>query len=244
VGALLAGAVLLARASMEESPEYERQRATGTVPQRPVHHALTRQRTGIARGFAISALGSITYYVGIGYVPTFLTSVGEMSEGLSLWLSTLAALAVIAVTPLVGMLSDRIGRRPVLIAVAVAGAILPVTMFALMAGGGFWTALGGALVLALLGGAVSAVGAVATAELLSGEARLTGLAFGVTSATALFGGITPWAAQALIAATGWASAPGAMIAVVAAVILPVLWHIPEPAPGATARRQKFGLGQV
>ena len=63
----------------------------------------------------------------------------------------------------------------------------------------------------------------------------TGLAFGVTSATALFGGITPWAAQALIAATGWALAPGAMIAVVAAVILPVLWYIPETAPGVARR---------
>ena len=233
VGALLAGAVLAARANMEESPEYERQRASGTVPKRPLHHALTQQRLGIARGFSISALGSITYYVGIGYVPTFLTSVGAMSEGMSLWLSTLAALAVIAITPLVGMLTDRTGRRPVLIAVAVAGAILPITLFSMMAGGGFWAALGGALLLAFLGGAVSAVGAVATAELLSGEARLTGLAFGVTSATALFGGITPWAAQALIGATGWPLAPGAMIAVVAAAILPVLWYIPETAPGVT-----------
>jgi MHS family proline/betaine transporter-like MFS transporter len=76
------------------------------------------------------------------------------------------------------------------------------------------------------------VGAVATAEQFSGEARLSGLALGVTSATALFGGITPLVAQVLLERTGWPAAPGAMIAVVALAILPVLWRIPETAPRA------------
>ena len=58
----------------------------------------------IARGFAISALGSITYYVGITYVPSFLTSAGALTERERLWLSTVAAVAVIVVTPLIGWL--------------------------------------------------------------------------------------------------------------------------------------------
>jgi MHS family proline/betaine transporter-like MFS transporter len=80
---------------------------------------------------------------------------------------------------------------------------------------------------------------VATAEQFSGEARLSGLALGVTSATALFGGLTPWVAQNVLEATGWPAAPGAMIAVVALVILPALWRIPETAPamGWTQRVQ-------
>lgn len=239
VGAALAGGVLLARAAMDESPEYERQRAAGTVPTNPLRHAVTHQRAGIARGFAISALGSISYYVGITYVPAFLASTGAVGEGAGLALSTVAALAVIVVTPLVGALTDHVGRRPVLIGVAIAGAVLPITLFTLMASGGVWPALIGAVVLACLGGAVSAVGAVATAEQFSGEARLSGLALGVTSATALFGGLTPWVAQNLLEATRWPAAPGAMIAVVALVILPVLWRIPETAPamGWTPRAQ-------
>ncbi len=230
VGAGLAGAILLARSVMEESPEYEMHRDAGRLPESPLRHAAKHHRAGIARGFAISALGSITYYVGIGYVPAFLGSVGAMGEAASLWLSTIAALAVIAVTPLVGTLSDRIGRRPVLIAVTVAGAVLPAAMFWLMASGGTGAALAGALVLACLGGAVSAVGAVTVAELLPGEARLSGLAFGFTSATAVFGGLTPWVAQALVERTGAAWVPGAMIAVVALALLPVLARIPETAP--------------
>jgi MHS family proline/betaine transporter-like MFS transporter len=230
VGAALAGSVWIARSTMHESPEFERQRAAGTVPEMPLRHALTHHRAAIGRAFAISALGSITYYVGITYVPAFLTSAGSLTERASLWLSTIAAVAVIAVTPLVGLLSDRVGRRPVLIALALASAALPITMFALMASGSRAEALIGAVALAGLAGAVSAVGAVATAEQFPGEGRITGLALGATMATAVFGGLTPYGAQLLVERTGWSMAPGAMIAAVALGVLPVMIAMRETAP--------------
>ncbi|MEO7786739.1 MAG: MFS transporter [Sphingomicrobium sp.] len=230
-GAALAGAVWIARAQVHESPEFHRQQVAGTVPARPLAHAIANHRGGIARGFAISALGSITYYVGITYVPAFLGSVGRMSEGSALWLSTIAAVVVIAVTPLVGLASDRFGRRPLLIGLCLASAALPITMFSLMASGSAAAALLGAVVLAGVAGGVSAVGAVATAEQLGGEGRLTGLALGATSATAIFGGLTPWAAQVATERSGWAAVPGVMIALVALAVLPILWRMRETAPG-------------
>ena len=230
VGAALAASVWVARSTMHESPEFHRQQRENTVPEVPLRHAVTNHRAGIARGFAISALGSITYYVGITYVPAFLSSVGNLSERQSLWLSTIAAVAVIAITPLIGALSDRIGRKPVLLGVGIGSAVLPITMFSFMAGSAADQALAGAVILAMLAGAVSAVGAVATAEQFPGEGRITGLALGATMATAIFGGLTPYAAQLLVVRTGWATAPGIMIVIVAVVVLPVLLTIPETAP--------------
>ncbi len=232
VGAALAATIGIARSTLQESPEFERQQASGSVPTNPFVHAITHHRAAIARGFAISALGSITYYVGIVYVPSFLTGTGAMGEGAALWLSTAAAVMVIAVTPLVGLLSDHVGRKPVLLVACAGAAILPMTMFAWMAGAGS-AALIGALVLAALGGAVSAVGAVATAEQLPGEGRLTGLALGATAATAIFGGLTPLVSHLLLEATGWVMVPGAMIAVVAVAVAPVLLTLRE---GAVRRR--------
>lgn len=236
VGAALAGIILLARSTMQESPDFLRQQARATTPRSPLRHSLRHHRAAIGRGFAISALGSITYYVGITYVPAFLSAMGSTGEADALWLSTLAALAVIAITPLTGLLTDRIGRRPVLVALAIAGVLLPMLLF-LMMRGGFGLALAGAVLLACLGGAVSAVGAVATAEQFPGEGRLSGLAFGATSATALFGGLTPWLAHHLVEASGWAAAPGAMIAIVALCVLPVLMLLPETAPNVPGRRK-------
>lgn len=230
VGAALAGAVWIARSAMEESPEYHRQVAEQTIPESPLRHSLTFHRAAIGRAFAISALGSITYYVGITYVPAFMTSAGSLSEEVSLWLSTIAAVVVILVTPFVGALSDRWGRKPALILLGIGSALLPATMFSLMASGSHVQALIGALVLAALAGGVSAVGAVATAEQFPGEGRVTGLALGATMATAIFGGLTPYAAQLLVERTGWALAPGAMIALVSLCVLPVFLMMKETAP--------------
>jgi MHS family proline/betaine transporter-like MFS transporter len=230
VGAALAGSVWLARSTMEESPDFERLRADGALHARPLAHALTRQRGALWRAFAISSLGSIAYYVGIGYVPAFLTSVGAMSESLSLWLSTVAAVAVIAVTPLVGLASDRWGRRPVLIGVALLSAVLPVSLFSLMAGPSASLALIGAVVLALVAGGMSAVGAIASGEQFSGASRASGLGIGYTVATAVFGGLTPYIAQRLIEVTGAPQVPGFMIAAVAVVALPVFWLMAETSP--------------
>lgn len=230
VGAALAGTVWIARSTMEESPEFHRQVAEQCVPESPLRHCLANHRGAIGRAFAISALGSITYYVGITYAPAFMTSAGALSERTSLWLSTAAAVVVILVTPFTGILSDRLGRKPVLVMLAAANALASASMFALMASGSEAQALIGAFVLAALAGGVSAVGAVATAEQFPGEGRVTGLALGATMATAIFGGLTPYVAQLLVEQTGWAMAPGAMIAVVSLCVLPIFLRMKETAP--------------
>jgi len=230
VGAALAGSVWIARTTMQESPDFQRQKTSGTVPASPLLHALMNHRAGILRAFAISALGSITYYVGITFVPTFLISSGKMDEAGSLRLSTAAAVAVILVTPFAGALSDRLGRKPVLIFLTLCSAILPVALFNLMASGSPSYALFAAVTLACAAGAVSAVGAITTGEQFPGEGRISGLALGATTATAIFGGLTPYVAQVLTERTGWLTAPGAMIAVVAVAVLPILIALPETAP--------------
>ena len=230
VGAVLAASVGIARTTMQESPDFDDQRARGTVPLSPLHYALTNYRAGILRAFAISALGSITYYIGITYVPAFLTSAGKLGEGDSLRLSTVAAFVVILVTPFTGALSDRVGRKPVLIFLSACSAILPIVLFYLMARGSPLYALLGIVILACVAGGVSAVGAITAAEQFPGEGRISGLALGATTATAIFGGLTPYVAQVLTERTGWILVPGAMIAVVGVCVLPILMTLPETAP--------------
>ena len=74
------------------------------------------------------------------------------------------------------------------------------------------------------------VGAVSTAEQFPGEARISGLALGATTATAIFGGLTPFVAQLMVEKLNWPSAPGVMIALVAISVFPVLLTIRETAP--------------
>lgn len=59
---------------------------------------------------------------------------------------------------------------------------------------------------------------------------MTGLAPGATTATAIFGGLTPFLSQLLIDGTGWPLVRGVMIAAVAEGVLPVLLTMPETRP--------------
>jgi MHS family proline/betaine transporter-like MFS transporter len=231
VGAALAAGVWIARASMQESPDFRLQQANGTVPSKPLRHCMVHHRAGIVRAFAISALGSITYYVGITYLPAFLTRTGTLGEAQALQLSTVAAAAVILVTPVTGALADRFGRKAVLLFVTACSAILPIIMFYALIRGSTLEVYAGAIVLACVAGAVSAVGAVATAEQFPGEGRLSGLALSATLATAIFGGATPYLAQLLTDRTGSPLMPGVMIAVVALGVLPILLMLPGRRPG-------------
>jgi MHS family proline/betaine transporter-like MFS transporter len=86
------------------------------------------------------------------------------------------------------------------------------------------------VILALVAGGVSAVGSIATGEQFSEESRASGLGLGYTVATAIFGGLTPYVAQRLVAATGSPLMPGLMIAVVAVAALPVFALMRETAP--------------
>jgi MHS family proline/betaine transporter-like MFS transporter len=235
VGAVLAGSVWLARSTMEESPEFEQQKRSGSVPSHPLCHVLAHHRGALYRAFAISALASVTYYVGIIYVPTYLTSAGTLNEGDALWLSTIAAVAVIAVTPLVGALTDHFGRKPVLIVLAVSSIVLPLAMFPIMAGSSQPQVLAAAIVLACLAGGISAAGPVAIAEQFPGEGRLSGLAIGATIATTIFGGLAPLVAQIVVARSASPIGPGAIIAVVAVFVLPMLLFFSETAPGKTQK---------
>ena len=230
VGALLAGSVWFARRSMAESPAFLRLQRKSKTSRHPLRQALREDRPGILRAFAISALGSITYYVGITYVPTFLATTSRIGEHAALFVSTMAAVAVISITPLVGLAVDAFGRRPVLIALALCGVVLPWAAFAVMASPSIAIAATAAVLLALLAGGVSAVGAVASAEQFPSRTRLSGLALGNTSSTVVFGGLAPVIAQILLEQTHWPSSPGILIALTALAVLPVFFSMPETRP--------------
>ena len=69
-----------------------------------------------------------------------------------------------------------------------------------------------------------------------GEGRLSGLAFGATGATAIFGGLTPYIAQVVMGRTGSPLVPGVMIAIVALCVLPVLLTMSETSPRRSGYR--------
>lgn len=131
--------------------------------------------------------------------------------------------------PDVRLSSDRWGRRPSLLVLALIFVVVPLAMFAFMSAGGWSSAIIASLVLAFGAGAVSAAAAATVPEQFATACLLSGLALGYTLATAAFGGLAPLIAQQVIDATGWRLFPGLLVMLVAIGVLPVIWRLRETA---------------
>jgi len=125
-----------------------------------------------------------------------------------------------------GRLSDRIGRRRVLVVVSGLLMVLARPLMALMSRGRTGAILVGQIVLALLISAISGVLPATMAELAPWRVRCTVLSIAYNLGMALLGGTTPLVAAWLVARTGAAVAPGvylsaaSALAFVAAILLP------------------------
>jgi MHS family proline/betaine transporter-like MFS transporter len=225
IGALLAGGMLLARRSLHETPTFERLRNQGRVSSAPLRDVLQKQPRGVLAAFAMSALGSVSYYVAIAYVPEFLSDVVGRSPVSSLALSTIIPALVFAVTPVIGWLADVAGRKPVMVVTAVAIAVPAIPSFAVLNTGRTAAVFAAMVALAIPAAAASAVFASAIPEQLATVGRFSGLAIGYNAATALFGGLSPL----IVSATGWRLAPAIFLFATGLGVLPFLLRLPETA---------------
>ncbi len=119
------------RVSLEESPVFRQMEVEGTVSKAPLRECLNDRRT-LGRMallfFCISAGGSLLFFSSQVYANVFLKSVVRLDAQLASTLVMTSTLLLFPLTILCGWLSDRVGRRPVLLAGLLLGAaaILPV----------------------------------------------------------------------------------------------------------------------
>lgn len=231
LGAALALTILVLRRSLAETPAFHRMRESGRVSEHPVRDAVVRARRAVFVAFALSAVGSVAFYLGITYVPTFLESFGKASHDDALIWSTVATAIYVLLTPLAGWWADASGRRASLAITALVLVVASVPAFALLAASAALLQLVAAVALATGAAAWCSVEASVVPEQFGTADRFSGLAVGYNIATAVFGGLAPLAATLLIRLTGWDPAPGLMLAVVALAVLPVVLGLSE-----TARR--------
>ncbi|MCA9777569.1 MAG: MFS transporter, partial [Candidatus Eremiobacteraeota bacterium] len=116
------------RRHLPETESFEQLRTEGRLPESPVREALATQGREMTL-VALFVLGfGVLYYQAFVYLPTYLSRVVQMPESRSLEFNTLAMFLTTLLIPLVGALSDRIGRRNLLIGgfLAIAAFGLPV----------------------------------------------------------------------------------------------------------------------
>lgn len=189
LGGLLALVALWMRRGMVESDVFEADEAEETVAPAP----LDRGRVARAIVLVVLMTSGITaaHYTWTSYASTLAITERGMDAQTAYWATVGAQIIALVSLPFWGFLSDRIGRRPVLIGFGVLMAILQYPLMGMITDTG-WT-LFVASTLALL--VVSMAGALLSAvlsEAFPTKVRTQGIGFAYSVSVAVFGGTAPY----------------------------------------------------
>ena len=143
----------------------------------------------------LTAGGTIAFYTYTTYLQKFLVNTTGFSKATATEVSAAALFVFMLLQPVVGALSDRIGRRPVMIAFGVAGVLFTVPIMTALSGveSPFVAFLLAMTALVIVSG-YTAINAVVKAELFPAHIRALGVALPYAIANALFGGTAEYAA--------------------------------------------------
>ncbi len=171
----------------------------------------------------------VAYYTAFIYAANWHRTAHRLSDTDAFLVNTLSMLVLLAVMPLGAWLSDRIGRRPVLLGSLGLLVILALPLFGRLLSSDFWDLLWGEMGFAVLLGFSTGAVAAANVELMPFAVRCTGLAFAYNAAIGLLGGTTPMINALLVQVTAWPLAPALWVMVVALVSFSILlFWIREP----------------
>jgi MFS family permease len=164
------------------------------------------------------------------YSATWLAQVAQVPARTALGINTLAMGLSLVASLAAGLVSDRVGRRPVLLAWAGAQALLAYPLMALMARGEPGGIMVGQVGLALLVAAGSGALPATMAELAPWRVRCTVVAVAHNLGMALLGGTTPLVGAWLVARTAEALAPAVYLAAAGVVSFAAALLLPRTAP--------------
>jgi MFS transporter, MHS family, shikimate and dehydroshikimate transport protein len=222
ISIVLVGIGLYIRLSISEPPVFSEVKQTGGTSKLPLIEALRRHPKNIllVMGARIAENGS--FYLFSVFFLTYATmpSVG-FSSSTALWAVSIAAFIQIFTIPLFGIISDRIGRRPVYLFGAIFTGVFAFPFFLLIE-----TSIPGLLVLSIVlalsvgHAAMYAPQASFVAELFGTKVRYSGLSIGYQLASVIAGGLSPFIAMSLLRKTG-SSSPIALYIILMAIITTV-----------------------
>jgi MHS family proline/betaine transporter-like MFS transporter len=179
-------------------------------------------------GFAgLSVFNAVGFYVSFVYLVSWLQDADHIAPARALEINSFSMAILLVMVVASGLLTDRFGRKPLLLLATILGFIGALPLFWLLNHPSVWLAQLGQLGLVLIVGLYEGTLPVILVEAAPLKVRCTAVALGYNISFGVLGGLTPLVASWLVARTGDEIAPGFLMMVAAAVTLLTILRFPE-----------------
>jgi MFS transporter, MHS family, citrate/tricarballylate:H+ symporter len=207
IGCLIIPLIFFLRRTLEETPEFLAMKKHPSASE--VFASAKANWRIVILGMMIAILTTTTFYFVTVYTPTFGKNVLKLSSADALMVTVLVAVGNFIWNPVGGALSDRIGRKPVLLAIAVLSLLTAYpALYWLVADPSFGKMLAVEMMFSFYFGVYSGTMLGALVEIVPAHVRTTCFSLAFALAAALFGTFTPFASTWLIDHTGDKASPG------------------------------------
>jgi MFS family permease len=215
IGCAIVPLLFFLRRSLTETAEFSARRER--PGSREILTSLAANWQLVALGMLLVTMTTVSFYLITAYTPTFGSAVLHLTPHDTLIVTLCVGASNLFWLPVMGALSDRVGRRPLLCACTVLMILTAYpAMSWLVAAPSFSRLLCVELWLSFLYGSYNAAMVVFLTELMPPQLRTTAFALAYSLATALFGGFTPAICTWLIHVTGNRAMPGLWVSCAAA----------------------------
>lgn len=229
IAGVLGAVGLYIRLRLGDTPEFERLKESGEVSESPLREAVTTSWRPILQIIGLVIIHNVGFYVVFTFLPSYFTeTLGFTKTDAFVSITVASIVALVLILPL-GALSDRVGRKPLLIAGAVGFAVFSYPLFWLLNSGSLVAAVAAHAGLAALEAVFVSASLAAGAELFATKVRSSGYSIGYNTSVALFGGTTPYIATWLTDRTGNELAPAIYLVVAAVITLATIMTMRETA---------------
>ncbi|MDR3529550.1 MAG: MFS transporter [Rhodopila sp.] len=207
IGCLIVPFLFYIRRSLEETQEFLARKHRPSTSE--IFASIGRDWLIILMGMLLVVMTTVSFYAITVYTPTFGKAVLKLTTTDSLIVTFCVGLSNFFWLPVMGALSDRVGRKPILMVFSGLTLLTAYPALAwLVAAPSFPNMLMVLLWLSFLYGSYNGAMVVALTEIVPVEVRTAGFSLAYALATALFGGFTPLMSTWLIEVTGNKAAPG------------------------------------
>jgi len=214
IGCLIVPVLLYLRRSMQETEAFSKQAYRPALAE--IFRALLTHARVVGVGLMLVTMTTVSFYMITAYTPTFGTAVLKLTSTAAFTVTLCVGLSNLVLLPVMGAVSDRIGRKPLLYACTL---LMLVTAYPamrwLVGAPSFGRLLTVELWLSILYASYNGAMVVFLTEMIPVKLRATGFSLAYSLAAALFGGFSPAIATALIKHTGDKAMPGAWLSAAA-----------------------------